>query len=592
MLLTILLSTLLTGTVMGSQAVNYSTGRPSETVNTAAMAFDGNMNTFFASYDRSYTWCGLDLGEPCVIDRVGWSPRNDGSGPKRVQLGVFEGANSPDFLDAVPLYIIPGTGVIGQMHYADVTVTKAFRYVRYVGPADARCNVAEVEFYGEKGAGAANPQYYRPGRLPVVLIHTIGAQNPYDKEHEIRGLVTIVGTDDKVLVDSAGTRLRGNASMDFPKKPYRIKFDSKQQPLDAPAKAKKWTLINNYGDKSLMRNLLAFELSRRLGLEYTPYGRAVDLFLNGEYKGVYQLCDQIEVGKGRVDIDKMDETCTEGENLTGGYLLEVDAYANQEPAGGYFYSSKNNPVTIKYPDVDDILTVQYNYIKGVYNTMEQKPADRMNMPSFVRHFLVGEIAGNTDTYWSMYVYKRRSNDTLFVGPTWDHDLSFENDARTYPINNLTDWIYASKGSCAGNMRSFVNSLVKSNSRVKQLLGEEYARARDRGMCAEWLCAIADELAYDIDPSQQLNFVRWPILKQRVHQNPRVPSSYMDEIEFVKKYIVKRFDWMDKKLYYVPSDPSGMEEHREVAEPAVKCVRNGQMLIVRDGETYTLQGVKL
>ena len=90
----------LKGTVIGTaEAVDYSTNSKSTTVNTCENAFDGDFETFFASYDRSYTWAGLDLGSPHVITRVGWAPRNDSNGPARVVLGVFEGANSPDFMD-------------------------------------------------------------------------------------------------------------------------------------------------------------------------------------------------------------------------------------------------------------------------------------------------------------------------------------------------------------------------------------------------------------------------------------------------------------------------------------------------------------
>ena len=107
--------------------------------------------------------------------------------------------------------------------------------------------------------------------------------------------------------------------------------DKKQQILaDAPAKAKKWTLINNHGDKTLMRNRVAFDMSRAIGLEYTPYCRFVDVIYNGEYEGCYQLCDQMEVRPGRVDITEMTPDDVAGEALTGGYFLEIDAYADQE----------------------------------------------------------------------------------------------------------------------------------------------------------------------------------------------------------------------------------------------------------------------
>ena len=106
----------LTGSPIGTrETVDYATSKKSTTVNTCANAFDGDLNTFFASWDRNYTWAGLDLGSPHIITRVGWSPRNDGYGPERMLLGVFEGANSPDFMDALPLYLIDEKGVIGTM---------------------------------------------------------------------------------------------------------------------------------------------------------------------------------------------------------------------------------------------------------------------------------------------------------------------------------------------------------------------------------------------------------------------------------------------------------------------------------------------
>ena len=112
-----------------------------------------------------------------------------------------------------------------------------------------------------------------------------------------------------------------------------------------------------------MRNLLAFELSRRLGMPYTPYGTAVDVLLNGEYKGCYQLCDQIQVHKNRVNITEMTIHDNEGSALTGGYFIEIDAYADQEKS--WFKSVKGNPVTIKSPDEDSITTNQRNYIRSL-----------------------------------------------------------------------------------------------------------------------------------------------------------------------------------------------------------------------------------
>jgi hypothetical protein len=566
---------MLTGTVIGTtETVDYSTSKKSTTVNTREMAFDGKLNTYFATWDRSYTWAGLDLGTPHVITRVGWSPRNDSQGEKRMVLGVFEGANREDFMDALPLYIITEKGTIGKRSYADVNCSRGFRYVRYVGPSDARCNVAELEFYGHEGEGD-DSRLTQVTNLPLVTIHTKDNEIPYDKVHLIEAQITIVSDQGAKVLSEPGTiRERGNASRGFPKKPWRIKFDKKQHVLDAPAKAKKWTLINNYGDKTLMRNLLAFELSRRMGMPYTPYATAVDVMLNGEYKGCYQLCDQVEVHKKRVNITEMTANDTSGEALTGGYFIEVDAYANQEPA--WFKSSNGNPVTIKSPDGDSITSGQKNYIKNYFNTMEKQWSKYLDLDTFLRHFLVGELSGNTDTYWSVNMYKERNDDQVYTGPVWDFDLAFENDNRTYPVNQLTDYIYRTKGSCAGNMRSFVNKIVISNAAAKSQLLSIWDEVRQAGLTEEYMTNYIDQWEDSLQQSQYLNFLRWPIMNQYVHQNPKLWGSYTAEVQNVRRFMKERFVWMDKRLGYTYV-PSAVHDVSDASAPTAVYSLSGRLV---------------
>ena len=539
----------LSGTVIGtSECVDYSdTSQSTTTVNTCANAFDGRLDTFFASWERSYTWAGLDLGSPHVITRVGWSPRNDSQGEGRVVLGLFEGANSPDFMDALPLYLIDEKGKIGTISYADVNCSRGFRYVRYVGPSDARCNIAELEFYGHPGEGD-DSRLYQVTNLPTVSIHTLDGEIPYDKVHQIVSQLTIISDGGTKLLSEPGTtRERGNASRGFPKKPYRIKFDKKQRVLDAPAKAKKWTLINNYGDKTLMRNLLAFELSQRLGMPYTPYGTAVDVLLNGEYKGCYQLCDQIQVHKDRVAITEMTSADNEGLALTGGYLIEIDAYADQEKS--WFRSNNRNPVTIKSPEEDSITTQQKNYIRAHFNKMESQWETYLDTSTFLRNFLVGELSGNTDTYWSVFMYKERGDDMMYTGPVWDFDLAFDNDQRTYPVNNKTDYVYRSGGSCTGSMKSFVDNIVIKSDAAKSELLDIWDEARRGGLTEEHLVAWIDSVETALDQSQRLNFMRWNIMNSRVHQNPKTWGSFKAEVENVRRFTKERLAWMDNRLGY-------------------------------------------
>lgn len=412
--------------------------------------------------------------------------------------------------------------------------------------------------------------------LPTVYITTRDGNEPYDKEHELRCRVTIVDGTSR-LTDSAAVRLRGNASKNFPKKPYHIKFDTKHSVLGSPAAAKRWTLINNYGDKTLMRNLLAFDLSRRLEMPYTPFGRAVDVVLNNNYKGCYQLCDQIHVHQGRVEVDE------------GGFLIEADAYATDEKV--YFWSDNGTPVSIHYPDDEVITDAQQEAIRQIFNQVEQASHPNLDRETFLRHFLVGEISGNTDTYWSTYFYKRSTSNTVYTGPVWDFDLAYENDNRTYPICQLGDYIYRTRGSYAGDMKHFVDNVVRK-SPDRERLEAIYAEYRNKGVLSvEALVGVVDSLEQEIQASAALNFQRWPILNQYVHQNPRVGGSYAQEVQWVKDYIAQRIPWMDKKLNYHPQGTDEVTDERAKSE-WTKVLRDGQLFIKRDGKLYNTQGVRV
>ena len=530
-------------------------------------------------------WRGLDLGTPHVITIVGWNPMSSTT----AELGLFEGANRPDFLDAIPLYIHEGASMANQMNYAPVQCSRGVRYVRYLKSAiKGEYKIQALEFYGDAGAGD-DSHLYQLTNLPTVVIHTKDNEAPYDKEHEIDCFISIISNNGQtILSDSATIRERGNASRNFPKKPYRIKFDKKHQVLGSPANAKKWTLINNYGDKTLMRNQLAFELSRRFGMPYTPFCAYVDVVLNGDYKGSYQLCDQIEVRKNRVNITEMTPRDNSGEALTGGYLFEVDAYAGDEPFQAVFQSSYGTPVTIKSPDEDSITAQQKNYITQRYNAMEANWRQYLDLNTFLRHFLVGEVSGNTDTYWSVYMYKHRSNDTLYVGPCWDFDLAFDNDNRTYHVCDRSDYIYRSGGSTIGYMRTLVDNIVINDAAAKQQLKDLWAQLRRNGFTEESMLAYIDEQAELLDHSQQLNFLRWPILNQYVHQNPAARGSYQAEVENVRSYIRNRIPWMDRKLGF-DATTLDMEAAEEDLPQTGKILIHGQLHILRNGVVYTPAG---
>lgn len=533
----------LSGTIIGTAySVDYSSGQKSTTVNTRHNVFDGDFETYFASYERSGTWVGLDLGSKHIITKIGYSPRI--TQPHRVELALIEGANKPDFSDALPIYMIRQAAPERKMTYNETSCSRGFRYVRYVSPNDVRCNLAELEFYGYEDEGD-DSQLYQLTNLPTVIINTENAQEIVSKENEISSNVYIISENGTNLLSTSetGVRGRGNASWDqFPKKPYRLKFKSKQSPLGAPASAKKWTLISNYSDKSLMRNILAFEASRRIGQAYTPYCHPVDVIVNGEYRGCYQLCDQVEAAEGRVPAKD-------------GYLIEIDAYAWKEVSA--FWSWKGTPVTIKHPDEDDITDAQRNHIESFFNQMETAALGSdftdpekgyrkyLDLESFLRNLLVGDFCGNTDLLWSVYMYKDAADGKLYTGPTWDHDLSFDNDYRSHPINNNNDFIFLTVPSPASDaVREMTRKIVKEDPQAKQMLAELWTEAYENGSL-KTLPDYLDQTYLLLQESQELNFKRWQILNQQVHMNFQALGSYEAEVQFVKKCIEERLVKFDQ-----------------------------------------------
>lgn len=577
-------------------AAEKLTGTPIGTSQDVASAvFDGDASSSYRASKASYAWVGLDLGEAHVITRVGWMAAA-GVSSKSVVLGMFQGANNADFSDAVPIYLNTESGSNGRMDYGEVDCSRGFRYVRYVGPSDSYCSLAELEFYGDKGAGD-DSRLWQITNLPTVVINTVNDEIPYDKEHEISSTVIIISKDGSDVLEKSetGIRERGNGSRQFPKKPWRLKFDKKQNVLDAPAKAKKWTLINNYGDKTLMRNMLAFDIARKAGMAWVPYCQPVDVVLNGEYKGCYQLCDQVEVNPGRLEIDEMEPTDIEGEALTGGYFFEIDAYAPDELS--WFRSAHYGiPVTIKSPKDDEIVPAQKQYITDYFNTLENKMKDTdpvtgyrsmFDNESFIQHMLVNEVAGNTDAYWSTYMYKKRGNPVIYTGPVWDFDLGFDNDIRVYHVYERSGNSYlwdCGSASAADGMRYFAQRILLKDPLTKDEIFSVWDKARRNGLSAEWLKAKVDEYAELLDASQKLNFTRWPILWQRVHQNPVALGSYAAECEAIKNYADKQMEHLDKVIGF---DPSTLPDEPEVGIEGVGCDA-----VTVPVEYFTLQGVKV
>ena len=578
---------LLTGTPISSSA---------QLASPAEKAFDGDVSTFFKANSSNMAWVGLDLGTPHVITRIEATPRDGISSAQHMTLAVMEGANQPDFSDALPLYLISGEVQRGATASCPVEVSRGFRYVRFVGTAGSNAEMAELKFYGHEGEGD-DTHLYQVTNLPTVSIHMVNNRVPSSKGTDYEGNVTIVYENGTLIQEyPVLVRVRGNFSASHENKPYRIKFnDGKSHHMlhgsakdESPAKAKKWTLINNYGDKTLFRNNVAFEISRRAQMPYTPWCRNVDVLLNGEYRGCYQLTDWLGIDDQRVDIDEMTPDDVEGDALTGGYFFEMNGYANSDPV--HFTSNHGNTVTVHSPDEDEIVDVQFKYIRDHFNAMEARVyADNydddeegyralLDLDTFLRYFLACEYAGNTDMIWQVFMYKQRGDDHIYTGPVWDNDLALDNDGGVYPGNKRAEWTYPIR--CAGNWGNFVSRIL-SDGRAMARLQEIWAELRDAGQFEPGdMRRYVENLRYEVNASQKLNFIRWPYLLQQVHCNPRVWGSWDAEVDVVSDYVYGRVAWMDKKLNYNTLEAkNGVYQLNSPLDLATlsKLVNNGKIL---------------
>ncbi|MCH5328255.1 MAG: CotH kinase family protein [Coprobacter sp.] len=543
----------------------------------ALKAFDGNPNTYFqGSYSYYYVrnWVGLELDQKYIITKVGIQPVYG----DYARFAVIQGANKADFSDAIPIAMFKTALTSGKMNYLDIDVSRGFRYIRVVA-TDSPGYFAEIEFYGIAGEGD-DSKFYQITNLPLVSFNTPGmAQIKSKDDKHPNSYISIVSENGTQIIedDSVQMKGRGNGSWTFPKKPFQLKFNKKKRVLDAPAKAKKWTLINNYGDRTLMRNKIAFDMSREAGMKYTPYCTFVDVIYNGEYEGAYQLCDQVEVKPGRIEIEEMEATDIDGEALTGGYFIEIDAYANEEKS--WFTSNKRIPVTIKSPDDDAITKEQSTYITDFFNQfeaavfasnytdLEQGYRKYLDLDSFLRYFILCELDGNIDAFWSMFMWKERGEDLFHVGPIWDIDLGFQNVGNPYPINSLNDFLYLNSNASVAheNMRTLVTRIVKQDAEAKQQMSDIWSDLRHNGnFNAEYFIDKIDEYADILAESQELNFVRWPILNQSVQKSQKVFGSYKGEIDNIKSYLTDRFPKLDALIGLQDKKPVGIDN--VTAEP--------------------------
>ena len=364
-------------------------------------------------------------------------------------------------------------------------------------------------------------------------------------------------------------RGRGNSTWGLPKKPYRIKFPEKFSPIGLNhAKAKSWVLLAHDMDKSLLRNHIAFEFSRILfnaaegyhdkaALMFTPCSQMVNVYSGDSYYGVYQMSDQMEVAKGRINLDKLVAADGSDPNkISGGHLIETNIHHDE----GYpvsFTSSRGIYMDHKYPKDDDMDISQYKYMEdfvrkaeaALYSSNFTDPSvgwrkwfDEKTLADFI---IVKEFAGDMDGYTSTYFYKRRGVDKIFFGPIWDLDKGWNNDRRTPHGDTLTQLMIFG----GFYMPPYINPdwfhRFWQDAEFRKFVGARWAAKKDE-LKAKVLSEL-EQKPQQMRKAIEANFSVWPFYYQYSGEANMSAKTYELEIERMKQLTEQRANLLDRKF---------------------------------------------
>lgn len=387
--------------------------------------------------------------------------------------------------------------------------------------------------------------YVHNSGLPVVCIDTPSAAPIKSKEEWMPGAeMTIRDKDGNLEYEGQlSIRGRGNSTWGYPKKPYALKLDEKTKILSMPSN-KRWILLANWKDRTLLRNDAAFWLSKHSGLEYTVDGKFVELVLNGKHQGNYYLCEQIKIGKNRVPIEEMEPMETDPEKITGGYLLELDTYFDEPVKFRSYYVGL--PYQVKQPDEEEISSAALDYIKGYISDCEAVLMDEkrvknheyeeyIDVDSAIEYLIVQELTGNEDFYatWpengphSCYMYKDRGGK-LIHGPAWDFDYS------TFIPSRSTWW--------QGATRTMYYPYLLKDEKFKIRLIEIWEERKNE---LKGLPAYLDGMVEYLALSAGANHRMWPLDGQT--QNGDESMSFETAVKTMKEGFEAKWNWMDRNI---------------------------------------------
>lgn len=394
--------------------------------------------------------------------------------------------------------------------------------------------------------------------LPLVLVDTGGQNIPDDPKIPARMKIIANEGAPNFLDDPAnaydgwiGIEVRGHFSQSFPKKQYGFETwedesgeDESVELLDLPEESD-WILQGPYSDRSLLRNDMVYELSRRMG-HYASRVRFAEVFLNGGYQGVFAIMEKIKRDDNRVDIARLRPTDNAEPNITGGYILALD---RPDPGDGIIVTARGTQLMNVEPEGADLTEAQRNWITAYLNAFEAAldgpdfadPATGyaayLDVAAFIDFYWINEIVKNPDAFrYSTFLHKDRLGK-LTMGPVWDFDLAWHNDFIN--LSGGPEGFFSADALWMNRLRddpAFVSALQ-----------DRYRTLREDLWNGETIGGLLDDAVAGLGEAVDRNYRRWPAaFFGRVFIGDG-PKNYDEEIQDMKDWLARRLDWIDAHL---------------------------------------------
>jgi len=382
-----------------------------------------------------------------------------------------------------------------------------------------------------------------PNGIPAVWIAT-APDVTIDRSGYVDCEITVIdpsGTYETISDPESTIKVRGNSTSRGEKKPYNFKFSSKEELLGL-GKGKKWALLSNMYDKTQLRNLLAFDFADDIGMDYVQQSTFVEVYLNGEYRGLYQLCEPVDVDKTKVDIDK------DGNEA----LLEI------EPRAGYsndhWITSPRYGLLLGFNEPEDPTDEQRAYYKEFLGKAEAAMASGdyaelcsyVDVVSFANAYIVQELFKQVDYKTSSTRFYIKG-DKLYEGPVWDFDLSSGNcSSAYYPEYNNKDTTGLSWQGihCVGLWNQYLFKYDEFKQlvarRLLDLQPEIVNLYEDNELGRSRIDAWLDEYREDVDRNNELWSTK---TKFNAYEHTPVDGTYDGEIEYLRDWLKNRNQWL-------------------------------------------------